>query len=93
MDTKKSQQRTVRTSEGLRSRLFDTLDDFVVGHIDSTTAKTITKIADSLIKSVAVDIEYKRLVKDLARSDVLQDIADLKLNIAMVGTEPNSLLE
>lgn len=74
---------TERTSEGLRSTLFDTLDMFLKGEIDAEQAKTVSKIADTLLKSVAVDIEHKKLVLETARTRGEQAVADLNLNIIM----------
>lgn len=78
---------TTRTSEGLRSTLFDTLDKFLNGEIDSVSAKTVAKLADSLLKSVAVDLEYKRLVREITNTSGPQSVADLNLNILMAPTE------
>ena len=74
---------TTRTSEGLRSTLFDTLDKFLSGQIDVQQAKTVAKLADSLLKSVAVDLEYKRLVHDIGAREGPQAVANLNLNILM----------
>ena len=74
---------TERTSEGLTSTLFDTLDMFLKGEIDAEQAKTVSKIADTLLKSVAVDIEHKKLVLETARTRGEQAVADLNLNIIM----------
>jgi len=79
---------TTRTSEGLRSTLFDTLDKFIKGEIDAVTAKTVAKIADSLLKSVAIDLEHKRLMTDLARTEGPQAVAALRLNIKMTADIP-----
>lgn len=79
---------TLRTSEGLRKTLFTTLDKFINGEIDAISAKTVAKLADSLLKSVAVDLEHKRLVSELTKADGPQAIAALNLNILMVSDEP-----
>jgi hypothetical protein len=75
--------KTVRTSEGLRTTLFDTLDAFRNNEIDSVHAKTVSKLADSLLKSVALDLEHKRLISDLTRTEGPQAVAKLNLNIVM----------
>ena len=73
-----------RTSDGLRRTLFDTLQDFVDGKIDVAQAKTIAKVADSILKSAAIDLEYQRLVRELAREDGgNKEIADLHLNVLL----------
>ncbi len=76
-------QATTRTSEGLRSTLFDTLDKFINGEIDSQSAKVVAKLADSLLKSVAIDLEHKRLISDLTRAEGPQAVANLHLNVVM----------
>lgn len=76
---------TTRTSEGLRSTLFDTLDAFMNNEIDAVHAKTVAKLADSLLKSVSIDLEYKRLITDLAKPNESGSVADLNLNIKMVS--------
>ena len=76
--------KTTRTSEGLRATLFDTLDRFVNGQIDAIEAKTIAKLSDSLLKSVSLDMEYKRMMNDLiATKGPEKAIADMNLNIVM----------
>ena len=78
-------QETTRTSEGLRSTLFTTLDRFLNGEIDHIQAKTTAKLADSILKSVAVDLEYKRLIGEMATKEGPQSVAALRLNIAMTA--------
>lgn len=82
---------TTRTSEGLRSTLFDTLDKFINGQLDAISAKTVAKLADSLLKSVAIDLEHKRLVSDLARTEGPQSVAALRLNIKMTADIPEEI--
>lgn len=76
--------RTTRTSEGLRSTLFDTLDDFMSGKVDAEHAKTVAKLADSLLKSVAVDLEHKKLHREILRVEGNRAVANMDLNIVMV---------
>jgi len=76
--------KTTRTSEGLRATLFDTLDRFINGQIDATEAKTIAKLSDSLLKSVSLDMEYKRMINDMITTKGPdRAIADMNLNIVM----------
>jgi hypothetical protein len=77
-------KRTTRTSEGLRATLFETLDNFINGKIDATEAKTIAKLSDSLLKSIALDMEYKRLVNDMiSQRGPEKALANMNLNIVM----------
>ena len=84
--------KTTRTSEGLRNTLFETLDSFLKGDIDAAHAKTVAKIADSLLKSVAIDLEYKRLVEDIGTKRGPQAVASLNLNIEMVKGDQQTTL-
>ena len=82
---------TKRTSEGLRSVLFDTLDKFISGEIDSVQAKTIAKLGDSLLKSVAIDLEHKRLMLDLVKDqdpNSTKTLANMNLDVIMVKETP-----
>lgn len=58
------------------------------GEIDAVHAKTVAKIADSLLKSVAIDLEHKRLMGDLLRTEGPQAVAALRLNIKMTADIP-----
>ena len=75
----------MRTSEGLRSTLFDTLDAFLTGAIDAETARTTTKIASTILKSVAIDIEHKKLVHQMTQLEGPQAVADLNLNLRLAA--------
>jgi hypothetical protein len=75
--------KTTRTSEGLRSVLFDTLDQFLNNQIDAGQAKTVAKLADTLLKSVEVDLEHRKLVNSMTSGGAQQAIANLSLNIEM----------
>jgi len=86
--------KTIRTSEGLRSTLFDTLDKFLNSEIDVAQAKTVAKLADSLLKSIAVDLEYKRLIQDIGlRNSGPQAVIDMKLNILMAPSPDAEIIE
>lgn len=87
------QTTTTRTSAGLRSTLFDTLDKFINGQLDAISAKTVAKLADSLLKSVAIDLEHKRLITDLARNEGPQSVAALRLNIKMTADHTDEVIE
>lgn len=68
-----------RSSEGLRSTLLDTLEEFINGKIDHIHAKTVAKLCDSVNKSLTLDLEAARFVRETGS----QSIADLNLNIAL----------
>lgn len=80
-----------RSSDGLRKTLFETLEKFVNGEIDAVQAKTIAKVADSILKSAAIDLEYQRLVRELAgQNGERKEIADLHLNVMLCKTVESS---
>ena len=84
---------TMMTSDGLRSTLFKTLERFLNEEVDATHAKTVAKICDSITKSAAVDIEYKKMVLEMSRSVVSgqnRAIADLNLNVQLAPAIKNS---
>ena len=79
---------TTRTSEGLRRILFDTLDKFLASEMTAIDAKTVAKLADSILKSAAVDLEHKRLVRDMLQDSTQPNekgIANMGLNMVLVA--------
>jgi hypothetical protein len=78
----------VRTSEGLRNILFSTLESYLSDEIDAERARTIVRVSDALMKSVAVDLEHTKV------SIALETLAmrsgtdrQLKLNTVMGSGE------
>jgi hypothetical protein len=77
-----------RTSEGLRRILFDTLDKFLASEMTAIDAKTVAKLADSILKSAAVDLEHKRLVRDMLQDSTQPNekgLANMGLNMVLVA--------
>jgi len=73
-----------RSTDGLRKTLFETLEKFCSGEIDAIQAKTVAKVSDSILKSAAIDLEYNRLVRELAHENGgRKEIADLHMNILL----------
>jgi hypothetical protein len=56
----------VRTSAGLRDVLFDELEDLKAGNSNPARARSVAMLANSLLQSVAVDIEYHKYVSDIS---------------------------
>ena len=85
---------TTRTSEGLRKTLFDTLDKFLNQEVTAQDAKVIAKLSDSILKSAAIDLEHKRLVRELLQESTEphdKALAKMGLNIILVdGSDPNA---
>lgn len=80
-------QTTTRTSEGLRKTLFDTLDRFLSQEVTAQDAKVIAKLSDSILKSAAIDLEHKRLVRELLQESTEphdKALAKMGLNIVLV---------
>ena len=51
-------------------------------------AKTVAKLADSILKSAAVDLEHKRLVRDMLQDSTQPNekgIANMGLNMVLVA--------
>ena len=69
-----------RSSEGLRSTLLDALESFINGDIDHVHAKTVAKLCDSVNKSLTLDLEAARFVRETGA----QSVADLGLNMLLV---------
>lgn len=90
-------QTTTRTSEGLRKTLFDTLDRFLNQEVTAQDAKVIAKLADSVLKSASIDLEHKRLVRELLQESTEphdKALAKMGLNIILVdGSKPQGLTE
>ena len=68
-----------RSSVGLREVLFDTLEAFVDGRISATHAKTVSKVADSILKSAALDLGYQSLISN--SKDSLVSITPISLGL------------
>lgn len=80
----KTEKTVQRSSNGLRETLFDTLDSLIMGEIEVAEAKTRAKVADSILKSVALDLEYQRLVREIAATDGTKASENLKLDVVLV---------
>ncbi len=82
--------KTTRTTEGLRDMLFEELDKFKSGKLDKDHVDAVTKISNTIMKTVVVDLEAAKLLKDFnAGKDTPQAIADLNLNIMLTTKRPD----
>lgn len=52
------------TIQGLRKKLFETLEKLESRKISMTEAKAITVVAQTIINSVRLELDYKKLVKN-----------------------------
>jgi hypothetical protein len=73
-----------KTTEGLRDILFDELDSFLKGKVDSDHVRTVTKATGAILATVAKDLEAAKLLHDMNTGrDQPRTIADLNLNLLL----------
>ena len=73
-----------KTTEGLRDLLFQEMEDFLSGKIDSDHVKTITKASGAIMTTVAKDLEAAKLMHMMNEGrDRNKTIADLNLNLML----------
>jgi hypothetical protein len=73
-----------KTTEGLRDILFDELECFLTGKVDSEHVRTVTKATGAILATVAKDLEAAKLLHDMnAGKDRPRTIADLNLNLLL----------
>lgn len=70
--------------------MLDTLEDFINGKIDHVHAKTVAKLCDSVNKSLQIDIEAARFVRETSAGGA---IADLNLNTLLVRPTVTALTD
>lgn len=76
-----------RSTEGLRDMLFNELDLFLDGKVDSDHVKSVTRITGSILATVAKDLEAKRLLMDMNYGkDQPRAIADIGLNLMLTSS-------
>lgn len=67
-------KRADKTMDGLRERLFDSMDAVIDGRLNNQTALVIVSYSDQILKSVGREIEYKKYAIDLAGDGTYADI-------------------
>jgi len=67
-DEKKS---TGRTSQGLRDLLFDEIQSLRDGTSDAQRARSVAALADSILKSVSVELDYQKYAGDAKNAPLL----------------------
>lgn len=73
-----------RTTEGLRDVLFDELEKFISGEVDSEHVKTVTRATGAIMATVAKDLEAAKLLHEVNEGrDQPRSIADLNLNLML----------
>ena len=77
-----------RTSAGLRNAVFDEIDFLRNGTSNPSRARSIAMLANTVLKSVEVEIEFNKYVSDISKHDSVA-----KLGILELGTKPIGLAE
>lgn len=82
-----------RSTEGLRDVLFDTLERFQKKEIDASHVKAVTSLTNSILATVAKDLEAARLLDDLKDPHKPKSLGDMRLslplgNVASVEAPP-----
>ena len=73
-----------RTTEGLRDILFNEMERFLAGEVDDVHVGAVTKITSSIIKTVVIDLEAKKMVERINEGrDQKKEISDLNLNLML----------
>ena len=87
--TEEANKMTVKkTTEGLRDLLFQEIEDFLGGKVDSDHVKTITKASGAIMTTVAKDLEAAKLIHSMNEGrDESKAIANLNLDIALSSIE------
>jgi len=77
-----------KTTEGLRDLLFQEIEDFLEGKVDSDHVRTITKASGAIMTTVAKDLEAAKLLRQMNEGrDSNKAIADLGLNLMLNATD------
>lgn len=75
-----------KTTQGLRDVLFDELEKFLEGRVDSEHVRTVTKATGAILSTVQRDIEAAKLLHEINQGrDQPRSIADLNLNILLTS--------
>lgn len=76
----------IRTTEGLRDILFNEIEDFLSGKVDSEHVKALTKVSGAIMTTVARDLEAAKLMREMNEGrESNKAIADLNLNLMLTG--------
>lgn len=68
-----------RTSSGLRDALFDEWEALRRGDSNPARARSIAMLANSVLSSVQVDIEYHKYVSDVKKGDAVSSAGMIEL--------------
>jgi len=70
-------QRQAQSSEGLRTRLFATLDAVIEGKVEKEQVEAVCHLSQEILKSARVDLEFEEKAMDRLR---LQHKLELEKN-------------
>ena len=89
-------ERQNKTADGLRSRLFDTLDSLIDGKIDSEKVSGVCFISEQILKSAQlefdIEIERERTKKEKREFD-RETAQNAKANIALLADSIEATFE
>lgn len=72
-----------RSTEGLRDVLFDTLEKFQSGKVDSAHVKAITSLTNGILATVAKDLEAIRLLDELQDPNKPKSLGEMRLSLPL----------
>lgn len=85
-----------KTSEGLRDRLFDTLDALIEKRIGKSEVEAVCYVSEQIIKTAQIELEVAREInrnEELKRHHELAMKREEKESIKMLGTTINRTIE
>lgn len=68
-----------RTSAGLRNAVFDEIDFLRNGTSNPARARSVAMLANTVLKSVEVEIEFNKYVSDISKHDSVAKLGVLEL--------------
>ena len=75
-----------KSTQGLREVLFDELDAFLSGKVDSDHVKAVTRLTGGILATVAKDLEAAKFLNEISKDrNTPQAVADLNLNLLLTA--------
>lgn len=65
-------ERSEKTNDGLRSRLFDVLDGVIKGDVKIEQVEAVCALSDQIINSARVELEVREGEEELKRKEALR---------------------
>ena len=81
-----------RSTEGIRSVMFDQIERFLKGEVDANHLNALKAGFTVILSTVEKDLQAQKMVSDLRRGrDQPQCVADLNLNLKLGGSVVSAL--